>query len=128
MVQFLVRSHTPTWVIMMAYIQRNDAGKIIAVFDEKQSGAPEYLAIDSSELIEYLTRSDSNNDAKTMLASSDINLVRVLEDLIYTLIDKKVIMFTDLPLAAREKLVNRGRIRGNLTDLDDLVDDNEGLL
>lgn len=112
----------------MAYIQRNKAGNIIAVFDEKQDNAQEYLALNSPELIAYLTHSAKEDDAKVVLAASDLSLVRVIEDLIYTLVDKKVILFTDLPLAAREKLVNREIIRGNLTNLDKLVDDNEGLL
>ncbi len=112
----------------MAYIQRDNVGDIVAIFDEKQSNAQEYLALDNPELIDYLTHSTKGSDAKTILAESDLNLVRVIEDLVYTLIDKKVILFTDLPIAAREKLVNRETIRGHLTNLDNLVDDNEGLL
>jgi hypothetical protein len=112
----------------MAYIQRNTAGNIVAIFDEKQDSAYEYLALDNPELIKYITNSAKSDDAKTVFAESDLNLVRVIEDLIYTLIDKKVILFTDLPIAAREKLVNRETIRGHLTNLDNLVDDNEGLL
>jgi hypothetical protein len=112
----------------MAYIQRDVAGNIVAIFDEQQSNAQEYLAINNSELIDFLTHSSTDDDAKAVLAVSDISLIRVIEDLVYTLIDKKVILFTDLPLAAREKLVNREKIRGHLTDLDNLVDDNEGLL
>ena len=54
--------------------------------------------------------------------------MRVLEDLINTLIDKKVILFTDLPIAAREKLSTREKIRGHLNTLDNLVGDDEGLL
>jgi len=112
----------------MAYIQRNEAGNIIAVFDTKQQHAQEYLSLTNPELIEYLTHSAQADDAKAVLAASDLSLVRVIEDLIYTLVDKKVILFTDLPLAAREKLVSRETVRGNLTNLDKLVDDNEGLL
>ena len=63
-----------------------------------------------------------------MLSISDVALVRVLEDLINTLIDKKVILFTDLPLAAREKLSTREKIRGHLSNLDNLMSDDEGIL
>jgi hypothetical protein len=52
----------------------------------------------------------------------------VLEDLINTLIDKEVILFTDLPDAAREKLANREKIRGRLSDLDNLMGDDQGIL
>ncbi len=112
----------------MAYIQRDNMGNIVAIFDEKRSNAQEYLALDNPELIKYITHSAKSDDAKAILAESDLNLIRVIEDLIYTLIDKKVILFTDLPIAAREKLVNREAVRGHLTNLDNLVDDNEGLL
>ncbi len=112
----------------MAYIQRDTVGNIVAIFDEKQDNAQEYLTLDNPELIDYMTHSVKGDDARAILAESDLKLVRVIEDLIYTLIDKKVILFTDLPIAAREKLVNRETIRGHLTNLDNLVDDNEGLL
>ena len=112
----------------MRYVQRNLAGNIDALFDEKQDNAQEYLALDNPELIDYLIHSAKGDDARAILAESDLKLVRVIEDLIYTLIDKKVILFTDLPMAAREKLVSRETIRGHLTNLDNLVDDNEGLL
>ncbi|PHS24813.1 MAG: hypothetical protein COA83_07070 [Methylophaga sp.] len=112
----------------MAYIQRDASANIVAIFDEKQDNAQEYLALDNPELISYMTHSVKSDDARAILAESDLNLVRVIEDLVYTLIDKKIILFTDLPLAAREKLVNREAIRGHLTNLDNLVDDNEGLL
>lgn len=114
----------------MAYIQRNAAGDIVAIFDDKQPNAQEYLSIDNPELVNYLAHSATatDDDAKAMLATSDLQLIRVLEDLIYTLIDKKVILFTDLPLAAQKKLVNRDTLREHVTDLDNLVDDNVGLL
>ena len=115
-------------MITMAYIQRDDTGKIVAIFDDQQAHAQEYMPLDSLELIEDLTHSTADNDAKSKLAISDTDLVRVIEDLIYTLIDKKVILFTDLPEAARDKLMAREAIRGHLTDLDKIVDDNEGLL
>jgi len=112
----------------MAFIQRDNAGNITAIFESAQSEEQEQLPLDAPELIEYLTLSSTRDTAKVILAESDADLVRVLEDLINTLIDKKIIMFTDLPLAAREKLVNRDRIRGHLTNLDNLVNDEEGLL
>jgi len=37
-------------------------------------------------------------------------------------------LFTDLPLAAQEKLANREKIRGHLTTLDNLMSDDEGIL
>ena len=52
-------------------------------------------------------QSSSRDDARSALSESDVTLIRVLEDLINTLIDQKVILLTALPMVAREKLSNR---------------------
>ena len=54
---------------------------------------------------------------------ADNAIVRVLEDLIDLLIDKKLILFTELPAAAQEKLSGRKRIRQQLGSGDLMVDD-----
>lgn len=112
----------------MAYVKRDDQGNIIEVFDAAETDAEEYLSINSEELIDYLRQSENPGAARVALSVSDMSLVRVLEDLINTLIDKEVILFTDLPQAAREKLANREKIRGQLNDLDNLMGDDQGIL
>lgn len=112
----------------MAYIQRNDKGEIIAVSETAGSEHDEELPLNAPELIAYIAASSSSDEARVALATSDSELVRVLEDLINTLIDKKVILFTDLPFAAREKLSSRERIRGHLNSLDNLMADDDGIL
>ncbi len=112
----------------MAYVKRDSEGNIIAVFDAPQADAEEYLSINSEELIVFLRDSENAEDARAALSVSDMALIRVLEDLINTLIDKEVILFTDLPAAAREKLANREKIRGQLNSLDDLMGDDQGIL
>ncbi len=112
----------------MAYVKRDEQGKISAVFDAPQTGASESISINSEELIAFLRESENTDHARVALSASDIALVRVLEDLVNTLIDKNVILFTDLPLAAREKLSNREKIRGHLNSLDDLMSDDSGIL
>jgi hypothetical protein len=112
----------------MAYITRNTSGEINAFYETQQSAQQEYVSIDDLELIEFIKLSASHTEAKSALTISDIELVRVLEDLINTLINKNVIHFTDLPLAAQSKLSNRENIRGHLTSLDNLMADDEGLL
>jgi hypothetical protein len=112
----------------MAYVKRDEQGNIIEVFDTRQDGADEYLSINSPELIAYLSSSDDDDAARAALSGSDMALIRVLEDLINTLIDKEVILFTDLPAAAREKLAGREKIRGQLNDLDNLMGDDQGIL
>jgi len=112
----------------MAYIRRNENGEITAVYETAQDDADEFITLDSPELAAFIVHSTKTEDAKAVLSISDVALVRVLEDLINTLIDKKVILFTDLPLAAREKLSTREKIRGHLSSLDNLMSDDEGIL
>lgn len=112
----------------MAYVKRDGQGNISAVFDSPQADARESISINSEELIAFLRESENTDHALVALSASDTALVRVLEDLVNTLIDKNVILFTDLPLAAREKLSNREKIRGHLNSLEDLMGDDSGIL
>lgn len=112
----------------MAYVKRDAQGKIIEVFDTLREDAREELSVNSEELLDFLRMTDKAHHARMVLSDSDMALVRVLEDLINTLIEKQVIMFTDLPLAAREKLANREKIRGQLSSLENLMDDDPGIL
>lgn len=112
----------------MAYVHRNSLGNIDAISDSATEQNQEKLAIDHPEVIDYLTQSQNSEEVKTALTESDVALVRVLEDLVNTLIDKNVILFTDLPLAARVKLSEREKIRGHLTSLENLVGDDAGIL
>ena len=59
------------------------------------------------------------------LQESDMWLVRVLEDLIDLLIDRDVIRFTDLPLPAQEKLMERRSLRQTLGALNLLGETDE---
>lgn len=112
----------------MAYINRDSTGKIIEIFENRQYDTQEYISIDNAELIAFIKQAATHHDVKTVLSSSDVALVRVLEDLINTLIDKNIIQFIDLPLAAQAKLANREKIRNHLTSLDNLMADDEGIL
>ncbi len=112
----------------MVYVKRDETANIIAVYDSPQADAKEEMSITSEELVAYLTQSERKEDSLSALSASDLSLIRVLEDLINTLIEKQVILFTDLPLAAREKLANREKIRDQLNSLENLMSDDPGLL
>ena len=59
------------------------------------------------------------------LTATDLELVRVLEDLIGLLIDKNVIQLTELPQEAAAKLFRRRQLRGELDSLAGLVADED---
>mgnify|MGYP000583065169 CR=1 FL=1 len=48
------------------------------------------------------------------LKGSDAEIARVTEDLIYLLIKKNVILFTELPEMVQEKLLSREKLRSQL--------------
>lgn len=70
-----------------------------------------------------------DKDIKQQLSSSDLEFVRVLEDLIEVLISNGTIRLTDLPPKALEKLNERKRTRKQLKNSLDLIgDDDEDLI
>lgn len=64
-------------------------------------------------------------DSLLRLQQSDLEMIRVLEDLIHLLIHKGVVRITDLPEAAQVKLSERGRAREALGGLTGLINDEE---
>ncbi|MOA23579.1 hypothetical protein D3C78_1442090 [compost metagenome] len=64
-------------------------------------------------------------DSLLRLQESDLEMIRVLEDLIHLLIHKGVVRITDLPEAAQAKLSERGRAREALGGLTGLINDEE---
>jgi ABC-type uncharacterized transport system ATPase subunit len=112
----------------MVYIERDENGQIIGVFNAPQGDKSQYISPQAPELLEFLGQSNRHEDVQTILTASDMAMVRVIEDLVGTLIDKGVILFTDLPEAAQHKLVQRKKIRHHLNSLENLMNEDEGLL
>ncbi|MGB5340350.1 MAG: hypothetical protein WBO06_14795 [Gammaproteobacteria bacterium] len=106
----------------MPYVIRNPAGAIIGLADTAQNSGDEELALDHPEVQSFLEM------AKEQLLSSDSETIRVIEDLVDALIQKKLILLTDLPLAAQQKLNERQRIRSELNVLENLVVEEEDIL
>jgi hypothetical protein len=92
----------------MPYIRRNADGAIDALFSEAAPEASEFLPAQHLEVLAFLG-GDAGANAFAVL---DADFVRVTEDLIYTLIEKGVLQFTDLPAEAQRKLETRGTFRG----------------
>lgn len=67
-------------------------------------------------------------DALENLVTSDLDFIRVLEDLIHILLERNVIMLTDLPEAARTKVMGRRELRGDMLGIANLVGEDDFLL
>ena len=92
----------------MPYVRRNPEGSIVALLAEP---APDALESLPSTHIEVLAFLGVGGGAATF-GTLDADFVRVTEDLIYTLIEKGVLQFTDLPQEAQRKLQARQSFRG----------------
>jgi hypothetical protein len=91
----------------MPYVHRNARGEIESLHRSATLDATEYLPQSSEEVQRFLGR-EVNADAYARL---DADLVRVLEDLVYTLAARGVLRVTDLPPAAQAKLFARQAYR-----------------
>jgi hypothetical protein len=105
----------------MPYVKRDNQGHITAVNLGPGEGLVE-VAPGSPELLDFMQKMGMEYST---LQQSDMRLVRVLEDLIDLLIDRDVIRFTDLPLPAQEKLMERRSMRQSLGALNLLGGANE---
>jgi hypothetical protein len=105
----------------MPYVKRDEQGRISTLSLAPENGLEE-LPASSPELIDFMRNAGLE---QSTLQQSDMRLVRVLEDLIDLLIDRDVIRFTDLPLPAQEKLMERRSMRQSLGALDLLGGANE---
>lgn len=90
----------------MLYVLRDKDGKITTLTDQPQPGARPAKATDP-DVMRFLSLDGDDFTASDFLNESDLSTVRILEDLIDTLINRQVIRFTDLPDAAQRKLLSR---------------------
>jgi hypothetical protein len=97
------------------YIKRNAKGQIEQVSREANEECREFLPPGSPELQAFVGDDQLIGDAT--FSKSDLDFVRVLEDVINLLMDKGVIRFTDLPDPAQQKLINRQSLRKRANDV-----------
>ncbi len=112
----------------MPYVIRDGDGQIVAVHAIQSEPAQERLQADDAELREFVAATGDSTNLQNVLIASDLELVRVLEDLIAVLIDKRIIMLTDLPEAAQRKLARRYELRSQLNDLGGIVAEQEEIM
>lgn len=107
----------------MLYIERNQEGAIVAIRRGEFSKDKEPVSFLDDEIHMFLKESGDLDSISQFLNFSDNTLVRVLEDLIDLLIAKNLILFTDLPVEAQEKIHERKLLRSKIGDDQLMVDD-----
>ena len=112
----------------MLYAKINDEGVIIDVATTQSEEYKLLVAPNEPTVAAILEKKFTSANASTqeMLSSSDSDMMRILEDLIDLLSEKRLIQFTELPLAAQKKLLSRKWVRNVHSSTDDsLMVDND---
>jgi hypothetical protein len=104
----------------MIYVKRDATGQVIAVSQEPMDG---FVATDDSEAtaIGEVLASATN----TPFRSSDLEFIRVLDDVIDLLVSKNIILFTELPEPVQAKYTQRNQLRQRQRDSLNLLEDEE---
>lgn len=103
------------------YIQRNANGEIVQLSREATADCREFIEPGAPELLAFVGEDEEAQQAA--LRRSDLEFVRVLEDVIELLMNRGVISFTDLPAAAQEKLMARQTLRDRSNSIEMMSDD-----
>lgn len=101
----------------MVYVQRDDQGRLLRVEYAPFEGMGGVLAVESEELHNWLATKEEVKARLDRLNTSDLEMVRVLEDVVIVLVDRGIIQYTDLPEAARMKLDERAIARADIEGL-----------
>lgn len=93
----------------MVYIKRDKDGHICALYSQGGKGITEQVDFNNPEVVTFLSRCDKNNHLEFL--QSDLQLIRVLEDVIDILINKNIITITDFTQPVIDKLLARQAFR-----------------
>jgi hypothetical protein len=92
----------------MPFVRRNAEGRIDSLHRAASGDAAEFLSDDHPDVRAFIGLSDAAQEDFSRL---DADFVRVIEDVIDTLIVKNVLNITDLPEQAQAKLFARKSFR-----------------
>jgi hypothetical protein len=96
----------------MPFVRRSPEGQIDSLHRHQSGDAQEFLADDHPDVLAFLGVTPPRREDFDRL---DADFVRVIEDVIDTLIIKNVINITDLPAEAQAKLFARKSFRERIT-------------
>ncbi len=105
----------------MAYVLQNDRGEILALYDKQEDINAKWMDDNSPDVINFKNKSATGNLSEQVLIASDMELIRVLEDIVELLIKKQVFVFTELPTFAQSKLSKRQKLRTDMVSLTSLI-------
>ena len=102
----------------MPFVKRDAAGRVTSLHREQDSQDLQYLPLDHPDVTGFLAPvGERRSQHRGELLKSDLEMIRVYEDLTDILIGKNLVTLTDFPPAAQEKLLRRKRLRSSLSPI-----------
>lgn len=99
----------------MPYVSRDTHGRVVGLSEHATDNAAESLPATHPDVLDFLFRDTGGERNSARFLASDLAFIRVVEDLVAVLVEKRVIAFTDLPPAAQDKLLDRRSMRSYLS-------------
>ena len=112
----------------MPYVQRSEQGEITSLNDSPSNDNNEWLDNDHVDVLSFVRQGSQASVLKKSLDASDVEMARVLEDVIDILMEKQVFVFTELPEAVQDKLNKRKQLREDVNALTNLIAEEEDIL
>lgn len=116
----------------MPFVKRDAAGRVTSLHREQDSQDLQYLPLDHPDVAGFLEPiGERRSQNRGELLKSDLEMIRVYEDLTDILISKRLVALTDFPQAAQEKLMRRRRLRSSLSPITEILggaSEEDGLL
>ena len=109
----------------MPYITRNKKGEIVELHNLPGNGEGNWIDPGSPEVLDFIKRIETTEQAKLALTSTDYEMVRVVEDLIDMLMERQIFIFTELPEPVQAKLNVRKQLRKNMSSLENLINEDD---
>lgn len=112
----------------MLYIKLTEKKQIDQIEFTPTAGFEE-ISLHDPKLAEYIDNSENSEEIiQTVLNRLDLDMVRVIEDVIDILIEKNMMLFTDLPNPVQSKILFKKQIRNLKDDSDSILqEEDEGL-
>jgi hypothetical protein len=111
---FIVAAQRTHYIGGMPYVRRNAQGEVVSLHRHAEAGTSEYLPDDHTDVRTFMGGGPPASGSEGF-ARLDADFVRVLEDVIDTLVAKNLINITDLPPEAQAKLFSRKSFRERST-------------
>lgn len=108
----------------MPFVRRDAAGRVVSLHREQETQDLQYLPLDHPDVVGFLEPfGERRSQGRGELLKSDLDMIRVYEDLTDILISKRLVALTDFPPAAQEKLMRRRRLRSSLSPITEILSD-----